>query len=409
MSGVIVNKKAIIDLVREVFNNDVSTDNVNTPVNVNNVVDPSAMLTDANGQNHIPANKVELQVAIKALSDDLGDEEISNVYKNFVGAIQKDKDKDEKKMKKDTQVENLIRLQVRRMLDEGILAPGEEYAPESEVKSWLPGMPVPSGYEVGYADKKGKKQTLIKKAKMPSGMSVTSVPAGTSTARQQKMGKYQSQLKKTLSTMEDDDEDRLGSESQFKRWIGTIIPVSDAVKYRDVYIDAYQKNVAEGVKDAEWNMTTETSNFEKMFKEAFGKTFRNFCLPLGAAIKERLSSNVNYSAVDVGAGTDVAQQLADEFGISRSGIKNLEDQVLAKFALGMLAEMPSEEEVNVGLEPAPVAEGVSNIVGSYINVLARNGKLGPVDVRLLREHPEMVVDLPGFQTFLKNKLRRILH
>lgn len=91
-------------------------------VNVNPVVDPSAMLTDPNNLNYKPHSKQELQVALNTLISDLSDEEnISNIYDNIKNALEvHDHDKEKKKQmeKKSKNVEETIRLVIRKMLNE---------------------------------------------------------------------------------------------------------------------------------------------------------------------------------------------------------------------------------------------------------------------------------------------------
>ena len=405
MSNVVISEKAIRELVKEVFNSDWSGSSDEAPVNVSDVVDPSSAITDPGNPNYVPNNKVELQVAIKSLSDDLADDDVPGFYEKFISAIEKDKD--DKDMKKnDIKVENFIRLKVRKMLQEampirmpGVLGDDEELASAEEVKAWVPGvgMPAPKGYEV-VTGKRGK-ETIQVKAKMPAGMKPTKVAPGVSGVADKRLAKYKTGLQSQLGKMKDlDFPDEQVSEDNLKDWLGTIVSVNDAMKYKEAYIEAHKQNNEEQNEYADWNMTTESPAFEKKFKQAFGgSTFRTYCLPVGRKIKERLTSAKNYSAADIGA-EGIADELAAEFGVSRSQLKNIEDQTLAKFALGMLAEMPTEEEAMAGLGDIPVAE--SKIVESYIQILSRAGRLSKNDARILKENPEMVVDLPGFKRYL---------
>jgi len=132
---VIVSEEAIRELVREVLANKSlgsvlvseheSDEEMMPVVNVSNVVDPSAALTDPDNPNYKPNNSVELQVAVKALSDDLPTEKVPEVYDTLVGAIKVSKEKEdskvEEKMKNknvDTKTESAIRLAIRKHLQE---------------------------------------------------------------------------------------------------------------------------------------------------------------------------------------------------------------------------------------------------------------------------------------------------
>lgn len=125
---VIVSEVALRELVREALDNQkfgsvILEDNESPAVNVSNVVDSSAALTDPGDPNYVPNNRVELQVAIKALSDDLPDEKVPDVYQKLVGALNVSKDKNEvesedKMKKEETKVESIVRAAIRKHLQE---------------------------------------------------------------------------------------------------------------------------------------------------------------------------------------------------------------------------------------------------------------------------------------------------
>jgi len=128
MPNVTVSEEALRELVREVLDNKdlgrvrLDEETNEEPVKVNDVVDPSAALTDPGNPNYKPNNRVELQVAVKALSDDLPAEKVSDVYEKLVGALKVSQEKDEdgkNKMKtKDTQAESIVRQAIRKHLEE---------------------------------------------------------------------------------------------------------------------------------------------------------------------------------------------------------------------------------------------------------------------------------------------------
>jgi len=123
MQKIIVTESALRELVREALDNKelgaVSIPHIR-PVNVSDVVDPSAAVTDPGNENFRPSNPVEFQVAVKALSDDLPTEKIPDIYEKLVGAI-KISNKNEDEMKRnDTKAESIIRAHVRKIIRENL-------------------------------------------------------------------------------------------------------------------------------------------------------------------------------------------------------------------------------------------------------------------------------------------------
>lgn len=115
MKKVLVSERAIRELIRGALTNRKSI--TEGPVDVNDVVDPSAALTDPGNEKYRPDSPAELQVALKTLTDDLPQDKIPDIYEKLLGAI-KDLDKDEDTMKKESKVESIIRAHVRRHLRE---------------------------------------------------------------------------------------------------------------------------------------------------------------------------------------------------------------------------------------------------------------------------------------------------
>ena len=124
MAKTIVTEKAVRELVKQLFENDsmgsvfFPSGPVEKPINVNSVVDPSAQLTDKDHKNAKPQNSVELQVAIKKITNSLPDEEASKIYDTVVNALQKDDKEDKMKTQSKKNVEEAIRQTVRKMIDE---------------------------------------------------------------------------------------------------------------------------------------------------------------------------------------------------------------------------------------------------------------------------------------------------
>lgn len=140
MKTVKITKSAIKELIKELFDQDIANkpgENKKDidPVNVNDIVDPSASLTNPDNKRYVPNNAAEFQVAINALSSDLPDEKFADLYKRVKGAmvdLEKEENsslmtRGEKKVKsrnKDTKTEAIVRANVRRMLRETGLTQG---------------------------------------------------------------------------------------------------------------------------------------------------------------------------------------------------------------------------------------------------------------------------------------------
>lgn len=120
--NVTVTEKAVRDFIREMLENpslnrqvtgDVSSV---TPVNVSDVVDPSAAATDPGNQNFKPRNRMELKTALSSMVDDISDDDASNFYKHMQDAVKKEEEMN--KSKEDKSVEETVRRAVRKMLSE---------------------------------------------------------------------------------------------------------------------------------------------------------------------------------------------------------------------------------------------------------------------------------------------------
>ena len=126
MKQVIVTEQVVRQLVREAF--DVKSNShlalaEEPPVNVNQVVDPSAAVTDPGNENYRPNTPAEFQIAAKTLVSDLPSDKISDTYEKLVKAVSDSQDEKGKKMKKkDTKVESVIRAHVRKMIRESFLS-----------------------------------------------------------------------------------------------------------------------------------------------------------------------------------------------------------------------------------------------------------------------------------------------
>jgi hypothetical protein len=534
MSRVLVKETAIRQLVKELFDGDWTGPEDKTPVNVNGVVDPLAAQTNPKNFNYVPNNKVELQVAIKSLSSGLPDDEISGVYQDFIDAIEKNekKDSEEKKKKrksaedkemKKNQVENYIRLKVRKMLQEAmpIKGPGvrdvnEPVASAEEVKAWVPnvGMSAPRGYEI-VKDKKGNEVTIQLKAIVPAGLEVTKVSSAPTISRmsqaafeknvkdlQRRFGP--GKLDKSLSEPTSIVTPEMSIEAKLIQIFDDPNIKENAKKYAEIFMSASEQN-----PDYEWSDVISSKEFQSEFKEKFGTTFRNYAKEIGKEIRDKVSQenissasksvekyvsenpwihstiesacqvidtstminfgderenevikellksflrgiteSVNYNNVEfekffsvlrdifyaarkehlyariIAFAGDMpvddeelgfsgsVQDLANVLGVSTSEIINLSDLSLFKFVFGLisgLATMLPDGNAKTGDENLKNVEskleGFSRAFNSYVSLLANRGKLNRADVNILRENPEMVLELPGFKEYLRRSLK----
>lgn len=147
MAPVVVSEKALRDLVGEALDGghlgDLTVpEEEETPVNVNPVVDPSAAETDPINPDFVPQNKAELGVAINQLTKDVPVDNVPKFYKTLraVLAVEKHDDEEDEQMKKaakagPAQVEETIRLSVRRALKEMVPDPADVDADEEEAEA----------------------------------------------------------------------------------------------------------------------------------------------------------------------------------------------------------------------------------------------------------------------------------
>lgn len=86
------------------------------PVNISDIVDPSAAAVDPTNEKFVPSNKKELKLSVLAALTDLEDVEIPKVYDLIKKSIQKLRDKEQEMKDKNRSVEESIRHNVRKIL-----------------------------------------------------------------------------------------------------------------------------------------------------------------------------------------------------------------------------------------------------------------------------------------------------
>ena len=92
-------------------------------VNINPVVDPSAIVTDPANQDYKPRSRQELKISLGTLIDDLSDENVSDIYDSLKNILTMKEDKKEREQmkKSNDKIEEAIRLAVRKILAESNL------------------------------------------------------------------------------------------------------------------------------------------------------------------------------------------------------------------------------------------------------------------------------------------------
>jgi len=127
MTKVTVSEDALRELVREALDGNEFEPIKFDVVNVNQVVDPSASVTDPLNPDFTPQTKPELDVAMHQLVKDVTIDKVPSTYKAFKAVIDADEEetmkKDEEEMKKQEDggqknVEEAVRKAVRTMLSE---------------------------------------------------------------------------------------------------------------------------------------------------------------------------------------------------------------------------------------------------------------------------------------------------
>lgn len=106
-----------------------------------------------------------------------------------------------------------------------------------------------------------------------------------------------------------------------------------------------------------------------------------------------------YKATALGNMADVEgasfQEIAKELGFSVAGAKQAVDKALEK------ARWAASE---IDLDSLEIL--VLQTMNDYIDTLNKSGELTPADVKLMKDHPDVVRELEGFREFLGNAIRR---
>lgn len=106
-----------------------------------------------------------------------------------------------------------------------------------------------------------------------------------------------------------------------------------------------------------------------------------------------------YKATALGSMTDVSgasfDSIAKDLGLSVAGAKRAVDFALDKAKWAVMQD-PDELEILT-----------LQAMNDYINMLSKSGELSAADVKLMKDHPNIVSELDGFREFLHNSIRRV--
>jgi len=106
-----------------------------------------------------------------------------------------------------------------------------------------------------------------------------------------------------------------------------------------------------------------------------------------------------YKKTALGGMSDVGgasfDTIAKELNFSIAGAKQAVDKSLEKLRFMMIDMDPDDLEILV-----------LQTMNDYINMLSKTGSLSAADVKLMKDHPDIVRELDGFREFLGNAIRR---
>jgi hypothetical protein len=108
----------------------------------------------------------------------------------------------------------------------------------------------------------------------------------------------------------------------------------------------------------------------------------------------------SYKSTALGGMSDVAgasfETIAKELDFSVAGAKQAVDKALEKARYLMLNIDDDDREIII-----------LQSMNDYIEMLEKSGELSGSDVRLMKDHPDIVRELDGFREFLSNAIRRM--
>ena len=369
---VVVAKSALRDLLREVmWNKDFSgwSSNSEGPATVNSNVDPSLAVTDPVNPNFKPQSKTEFGIAVNQLVKNLPDTEMPELYDAVKTAIEDDKDEEDEAIMKTKaaqggteQVEEAVRKVIRDIIAE--IKPQRRTVKEAPGGRRPPPAVDPNDPRAapGHTDDQGNyipvnRVRLAKNAK--PGPVVGDLPPVRKFAPGVSGGDVERRTKKNVGDL--------------KRGMGAAI---DA--YENPKVDPEDEPAA----------------------------------PSAPAAKRAYKATAIGNMADVQGAT--FDEIAQELGFSVAGAKQAVDKALtkAKF-VASLSDTSAEGEAGEGDDLEIITLMAMN---DYIKHLARGvggpeegeDALTPADIKLMKDHPDIVRELDGFREFLHKYIRKAM-
>ncbi len=412
LAKVVVAKSALRDLLREVmWNKDFSgwSSNSGGPTTVNPNVDPSIAVTDPINPNFKPQNKVEFGIAVDQLVKNLPDTEVPELFDAVKTAIEDDKDEeDEATMKTKAaqggteQVEEAVRRAIRNIIAEinprrrrVNEAPGDQHIdPETGEVTREPAAAAPA---------RGKKGPTPVDPSDPR-----AAPGHTDD-----QGNYVPVNKV-----------RLGKNQKPGPVVGDLPPV---------------RRFAPGVSGGESDRRTK-KNIADLQRGSAGKHGTGGAWSVDKVLNAYENPKVDpadapesgagpaqkraYKSTAIGNMADVQgatfEQIAQELGFAVSGAKQAVDKALKKARfVSSLSDDSLEGDIGEGDDLEVMTLMAMN---DYIKMLARGAEnpsvdpetgqpeepLTAADIKLMKDHPDIVRELDGFREFLHSYIRKAM-
>lgn len=353
MTKVVVTEKALREMVREaMWNKEYSgwSSNHEGPAAVNSEVDPSAMVTDPVNPNFTPQNKTEFGVAVNQLVKNLPDSDMPELFDTVKMAIdQNEKKEDEEEMTKKAaqggtnQVEEAVRKSIRKILAD--LNPRWGNLSEAKPVDWSKLPPVTGP--------------------LPP---VKKIPAGEHGAEyMRRIEKTKTDLKRGLGKAAATIDAPITPEE-----MGVVEPPASGVEGEEAVVNPEAPHVGDGVPDAPGK--------RKAYKASALGTMHDVDYDEERGQRKPMSF----------------EEIAQELGFSVAGAKQAVDKAFekAKFLWG--GDMDEDDREIL----------ILTALNDYITFLTKSGELTPADIKLMKDHPDIVRELDGFREFLHNHIRR---
>jgi len=291
MRKVIITESSLRGLLREMMD---------SPVNVNPVVDPQAAEVDPSNPNFVPKDKLELMSALRVLVSPLDDEDIPQVYVAMKDAVEEKEveEKEDNEMKDSKFAEAIIRQTVRNLLRESIL--NEETDAEKRAR-----IAQKSGVKATKAVNPGDIARAAAEKFVAGGGEITKGPgpsperpvkpiAPSKSEAQQEIEDLKSQLAPVMSIVQS-------------------IPSSYFDAFRESFGEAKIDNPSIGPDEA-----IDSKEFSNAFKKQTGTTFKQFLNQMGESLMGALGNLTGEFTTK-----DIVQALAEEgIEVSASMLEN---------------------------------------------------------------------------------------